>query len=58
MQMHLDGAVLLVHPQGPGHLGQGRQQGAIDGGQAAQGLGFAALNLRQRLVGQGADDVP
>jgi len=48
--------MLVIDPQGPGHLGQGRQQGAIDGGKAAQGLGFAALQLRQVACGQGPDD--
>jgi len=55
-QVHLDGAVPVVHPQGPGHLGQGGQRRAIDGGEAARRFGFPAPNPRQGLVGQGADE--
>src|SRR5260370_19807123 len=36
VQVEFGSAMLLVDPQGPGHLRQGRQQATIDGGQAAQ----------------------
>ena len=48
--------MLLIDPQGPGHLRQGRQQAAIDGGQAFQEFGVFAGCQRQGLLGQFADD--
>jgi hypothetical protein len=56
MQVHLQGTFLGA-PQSPSHFGQGSQDRAIDGGEAAQGLGFVAVGQRQGLLGQLADDV-
>jgi hypothetical protein len=52
MDVHFGGAVFFIEPQGPGHLGQGGQEAAIDGGQAAQGLGLLAGHDRAGLAGQ------
>jgi hypothetical protein len=57
VDMHLGGAVLVVVPQGPNHLGQGGQQAAVDGRQAPQGLGLAAGNQGDGLASQFAEDV-
>lgn len=57
VDVHLGGTMIAVPPQGPDHLGQGRQKAAIDGGQAAQRLGLLADRDRQGLRGQVADDL-
>ena len=58
MQVHLGGAMAVIHPQSPGHLGQGTQNGTIDGGQASQGLGLMTPLQRQGFVRQFANDFP
>ena len=55
LQVHLEGA-FLVAPQGPGHFGQGGQDGPVHGGQPTQGFGFTAVQQRRGLCGQIADD--
>ena len=57
MDVHLGGAVLVIDPQRPGHLGQSGQEAAIDGGEALEGFGLFALHDREGLLGQVADDV-
>src|SRR5262249_22365917 len=52
VQVKFGGAMFLVDPQRPGHLRQGRQQAAIDGGQATQKLGIFACLQRQGLLGE------
>jgi hypothetical protein len=51
VQVELGGAMLLVHPQSPGHLRQGGQEAAIDGRQTAQNFGVLAGLQRQSLLG-------
>src|SRR5262249_60010881 len=51
-------AVALVHPQGPGHLGQGGQDAAVDGGQPGEGLGLLAVDDGHGAVGQLSQDGP
>ena len=46
----------LIDPQGPGHLRQGGQQRAIDGGQATQEVGVFALFQGQGLLCKFAND--
>ena len=35
VQVEFGGAMFLINPQSPGHLGQGREQRTVDGGEAA-----------------------
>ena len=56
MDVHFGGVVLRIEPQSPSHFGQGGQQTAIHGGEAAQGFRFLALEQRPRLRGELADE--
>ena len=51
-------AMLVIHPQGPGHLWQGPQDAAIDGRQALQREGFTASFQRRGALGQLLHDRP
>ncbi len=55
MDVHFGGAVLRIEPEGPGHFGQGGQEAAVHGREAAQGFGFLAVNQGERLRGDVAD---
>src|SRR5258708_870741 len=58
VQMEFGSAVVCVHPQGPKHLGQSGQEGAIDGGQITQRLSFGPVFEGQRPLRQLLHDRP
>jgi prepilin-type N-terminal cleavage/methylation domain-containing protein len=55
VDMHLGGAMVIVDPQSPDHLGQSRQQAAVNSDQALKGLRVFAACSRQKFLGQFGD---
>ena len=57
MDVHFGGPMVIVHPQSPDHLGQSRQQAAVNSDQAVEGLRVLTVRGRQDFLGQLRDEI-
>src|SRR5271157_4951283 len=57
VDVHFGGTMVVMHPQSPDHLGQSRQQAAVNSDQALEGLRVLAMRGRQNFRGQFRDEI-